>query len=86
VQLSDLPNQSSAVVVSVEDRGAGDVIARRLRELGFVAGEWVKVSARGPLGADPLLVQVGFTRFALRRTEASRVQVRVDAPAPGGHS
>jgi hypothetical protein len=32
--------------------------------------------AAGPLGAEPLLVQVGFTRFALRRAEAARVRLR----------
>ena len=31
--------------------------------------------AAGPLGAEPLLVQIGFTRFALRRAEAARVRV-----------
>ena len=36
--------------------------------------------AAGPLGAEPLLVQVGFTRFALRRAEAERVRIRVDVP------
>ena len=32
------------------------------------------LSAR--VGSDPLLVQVGFTRFALRRVEAARVRLR----------
>jgi ferrous iron transport protein A len=31
--------------------------------------------ARGPVGADPLMIQIGFTRFALRRAEAHRVHV-----------
>ena len=34
--------------------------------------------AAGPLGAEPLLVQVGFTRFALRRAEAARVRLRMN--------
>ena len=33
--------------------------------------------ARGPVGAEPLLVQVGFTRFAMRRSEAQRVRLHV---------
>lgn len=53
-----------------------DAISRRLRELGFVDGEQVEVMAVGPVGAEPLLVQIGFTRFALRRAEAARVRVR----------
>jgi ferrous iron transport protein A len=28
------------------------------------------------IGADPVVVQIGFTRFALRRAEASRVVVQ----------
>lgn len=74
--LLDLPFQVDANVVSVTERRDGDVIARRLRELGFVPGESVRVVARGPLGGDPLLVQIGYTRFALRRAEAQRVQVK----------
>ncbi|MGH8491844.1 MAG: FeoA family protein [Moraxellaceae bacterium] len=73
--LSDLPRYATAVVRAVEAAHAADPIARRLAELGFVPGETVRVTAFGPFGADPLLVQVGFTRFALRRSEAARVTV-----------
>lgn len=65
----------TVVVEAVEDRQPNDVIARRLRELGFVAGEEITVLATGPLGREPLLVQVGYTRFALRRAEAQRIRV-----------
>jgi ferrous iron transport protein A len=81
VILTDLPRRTPAIVESVEDHGPQDNIARRLRELGFVNGEEVEVVARGPLGAEPLLVQVGFTRFALRRSEAARVRLRTGASA-----
>jgi ferrous iron transport protein A len=73
VRLSELKKGVQAVVHRVEDAVADDPIAQRLRDFGFVAGEAVRVVALGPLGADPLLVQVGYTRFALRRAEASRV-------------
>ncbi|SFS03182.1 ferrous iron transport protein A [Stenotrophomonas maltophilia] len=73
--LSELPLHTSAVVDSVQDLHANDVIARRLRELGFVKGEEVRLVAKGPLGGEPLLVQVGFTRFALRISEAKRVLI-----------
>ena len=81
--LTELPSRIPAIVESVEEHGPQDAIARRLRELGFVNGEEVEVVAKGPLGAEPLLVQVGFTRFALRRAEAALVQVRVDAAGAG---
>ncbi|HDS1131700.1 FeoA family protein [Stenotrophomonas maltophilia] len=73
--LSELPLHASAVVESVQDLHANDAIARRLRELGFVKGEEVRLVAKGPVGGEPLLVQVGFTRFALRISEAQRVVV-----------
>ncbi|TCT25883.1 FeoA family protein [Thermomonas haemolytica] len=86
--LTELPRRQPAVVDAVQDRLPNDPVARRLRELGFVSGEPVEVVAAGPLGAEPLLVQVGFTRFALRRIEAERVTLRsgdaVEDAARGG--
>ncbi|MDQ6881675.1 MAG: ferrous iron transport protein A [Pseudomonadota bacterium] len=79
MRLSDLPRDSLAVVDRVDDAHAVDPIAQRLRDLGFVDGEPVRVVAIGPLGADPLLIQIGSTRFALRRSEAARVTVRQEA-------
>ena len=76
--LTELAQRTPAIVDGVEERMPNDPIARRLRELGFVAGEEVVVVAGGPFGAEPLLVQVGFTRFALRRAEAARVRLRAN--------
>jgi len=73
--LSQLPLHTRALVDEVRDEQPQDAIARRLRELGFVKGEPVQVVARGPLGGEPLLVQIGFTRFALRRSEAARISI-----------
>jgi ferrous iron transport protein A len=75
VRLSELAKGATAVIHEVEDVKLNDPISQRLRELGFVRGEPVRVVAHGPIGGDPLLVQIGFTRFALRRAEAARVQV-----------
>ncbi|MBV8048488.1 MAG: ferrous iron transport protein A [Paludibacterium sp.] len=75
MNLTDLPNGTHAVVRHVDDQYAADAIAQRLRDLGFVAGEPVRVVARAPWGGDPILIQVGSTRFALRRAEASRVVI-----------
>lgn len=74
--LNKLAKRTPAIVDGVEDLSPNDAVARRLRELGFVAGEEVQVVAAGPLGAEPLLVQVGYTRFALRQVEAARVRLR----------
>lgn len=81
MKLTDLPHRTAAFVDEVLDLSANDAIARRLRELGFIAGERVEIVAAGPFGAEPLLVQVGFTRFALRRAEADRVRLRAGSAA-----
>lgn len=80
VRLSELSRGVPAVVEDVEDVSSDDPISRRLRDLGFVAGEPVRVVGHGPIGADPLLIQIGYTRFALRRSEARRVKVTVQEP------
>ncbi len=76
--LAQLARGQAARVVEVRDHTPGDSIARRLRELGFVPGEQVRLQALGPFGREPLLVQVGMTRFALRRAEAERVDVELE--------
>ena len=75
MKLTELPAFAPGLVTGVIDTHDGDPISNRLRELGFVDGEPVRVVGRGPIGADPLLIQIGFTRFALRRSEAARVTV-----------
>ena len=79
LKLTELPRRAAALVEAVDDLMPNDAIARRLRELGFVNGERVEVMAAGPFSAEPLLVQIGYTRFALRRAEAARVRVVPEA-------
>jgi ferrous iron transport protein A len=74
--ISDMKIGEQAIITSVVPISANDSIVRRLINLGFVEGEDVKLITFGPIGQDPLLVQIGFTRFALRASEASRVEVR----------
>lgn len=75
MRLSELSKGACVVVHAVDDAHGADPIARRLRDLGFVPGEVLRVVARAPLGGDPMLIQIGSTRFALRRQEAARVRV-----------
>ena len=74
-QLATITEVSSAKTSESSTASSVDAISSRLIKLGFVPGEQVKVLAQGLFGRDPLLVQIGFTRFALRRTEAERIQV-----------
>lgn len=86
MRLSQLKRHQQATITSiiqlgqaapelVADHKISDAIARRLITLGFVPGEKVRVLARGLFGGDPILVQIGFTRFALRLAEAARIEV-----------
>ena len=63
------------VIESVREVVPNDAVALRLREIGFVKDEPVRIVGMGPIGGDPLLVEIGFTRFALRRSEAHRILV-----------
>ncbi len=75
MRLSQLVKNKPVLVSSVEKHTESDPIAQRLSELGFVKGETVRLISKAPFGGDPILVQVGFTRFALRLCEAERVVI-----------
>ena len=79
--LTELKRGQYAQVLDVRDQYADDSIAQRLRSLGFVPGERVRLQTWGPLGREPLLIQIGSTRFALRHAEADRVVVECEAAA-----
>lgn len=57
-------------------------VTLRLKELGFLPGNRVTVIGFGLLGRDPIAVQVNGTKFALRRTEASKILVETDGEIP----
>lgn len=73
MNLSQLKQGNTAYIRSVHHKSVDDTIAQRLLELGFVEGERVLCLSLAPFGGDPILVQIGFTRFALRKNEAARV-------------
>jgi len=80
--LADLRRGESGLVANLAEvsgfddgRGSGAVMLARLRDLGFVAGARCEVIARMWPAADPLVVRVGGSTFALRRAEASAVRV-----------
>jgi ferrous iron transport protein A len=77
--LSQLPNGAHALVDHVFS-GAPEVSSatvQRLEELGFIAGEPVRMLRRGPGGREPLAVQIGETLFALRLVEAQSIVVNL---------
>lgn len=75
--LNELPDGARAQVRGLRAAGGelGEDGLRRLAELGFIAGEPVRLLRRGPGGREPLAVLVGETLFALRLAEARCVEV-----------
>ncbi len=67
----------SAVVVGMTPAEDDEQLAvqMRLRELGFVPGEELRIVAESFPGRDPIAVRLGSTTFALRRFEAAMVRV-----------
>lgn len=81
--LDQLRTGDAAIVVDVSadaniENGATFDIVRRLKELGFVKGEAVRILHRGYFGGEPLAVRIGQSTFALRRFEAALIGI---APA-----
>ena len=79
MRLSDLKVKQSAVIQQVHretnDTSSPDLVASRLETLGFIPGTKVQVITKGVFGGDPILIQVGFTRFALRKFEAEKIEI-----------
>lgn len=63
------------VVGEVLSPNGGAEWARLLDEIGFIEGEQVRIMAKGVPGADPLVVRVGQSTFALRRAEAACIRL-----------
>ena len=73
------------VVLGIKAPSHAPEWASWLEEIGFLPGESVSVMARGLPGADPLVVRIGHSTFALRRAEAECIAVGHAArTAPSG--
>jgi ferrous iron transport protein A len=80
--LDQLPKNASVVITDVDTRGENADVSQRLLELGFVAGETVRVIAKGFFANAPMAVRVGGTTFALRRFEAALISVSPTVALP----
>ncbi|MFZ6722860.1 FeoA family protein [Undibacterium sp. Ji49W] len=78
--LNQMKVGDSGIVLDVQDQDHAKSdsafnITRRLKELGFVKGEPVKVLHKGYFGGEPLAVRIGQSTFALRNFEAALIGV-----------
>ena len=70
--LNQLNKMETAVIIAVRE---GHPLSDRIVELGFIAGETVSVLHEAPLSRDPIVVECAGMKLALRREEASLVEV-----------
>jgi len=68
--------QKAKVLRAPESQGLGE----RLQEFGFVPDATLEVLAEAPFGGDPILVMIHGTRVAVRRDDASGIQVTLIQP------
>jgi ferrous iron transport protein A len=75
--LAMLKKGDSATVLGLSAAEGAEQLAIKVRllELGFAAGEKIRVIAESFPRRDPMAVRVGNTTFALRRAEAAMIQV-----------
>jgi len=75
--LATLQKGDAAVIAGLAQTSGAEELAtlRRLVELGFVPGEVVRVIAKAFPGGHPIAVRLGNTTFALRRHEATLIQM-----------
>ncbi|MDO9488666.1 MAG: FeoA family protein [Sphingomonadaceae bacterium] len=70
-----------AIIVRIDRAACGDLVWRRLHEMGFDEGVDIEVLHKAPLG-DPIAVRVGNMTIALRRAQAAAIEADVH---PVGH-
>ena len=77
MKLSELGTGERGVIVKVSGHGG---FRRRIREMGFVRGNKVKVILNAPL-RDPIEYEIIGYKISLRRAEASNIEVISESEA-----
>ena len=73
--LTDVALGASGTIAGVYVPAGLDDWAQQLQDLGFMPGERVTLMLRGRSAADPLVVRVGLSTYALRSAEAACLHV-----------
>ena len=74
MRLSQLASNERAVIVKIYGHGS---FRRRVMEMGFVRGKVIRVIKSAPM-SDPIEYEIMGYRVALRRSEASLIEVDTD--------
>lgn len=74
MQLSELPRGKRAHIETIE---ADDALTRKLLEMGLQEGMELRIVHTGPIGRDPLAIEINDRCVALRRRDAAHIRVTV---------
>jgi ferrous iron transport protein A len=72
--MKSLADQKTNVEFSIQSLEGDPIVVSRLRELGFICGERVKLVGRAPFG-DPLIIEIRGSTVALRKREAQCIRI-----------
>jgi ferrous iron transport protein A len=76
VNLDKLPLNQAATITAIDWAVLGEREGRRMRELGFEAGEEVEaIHASGWFSRDPIACRIGRMTVAIRKAHAAAISV-----------
>lgn len=75
MNLDQVPNGQVLRVKRVQSTPQSVELAIQLEDVGFIPGEQVVVLRKNILGGDPMMIRIGTSTFALRKNEASLIEV-----------
>ena len=76
IKCVEIPFYQNSTTTEPNDLTNQNTISRRLKELGFINGEIVKMLHKGYFSGEPFAVRIGQSTFALRRFEAQMIIVK----------
>ena len=75
MRLNELPINVTQRVKKVNPFTLMPEIEHQLAEIGFIPGEKVTVLRKNFFGGDPMMIRIGLSTFALRKQEATLIEV-----------
>ena len=75
MNLDQVPRGQILRVKRVQSTPQSTELSNQLEEVGFITGEQVVVLRKNILGGDPMMIRIGSSTFALRKNEASLIEV-----------
>ncbi len=72
MHLTDLKRGEKALITAIH---AEDALMRKLLEMGLHEGLELRLAHAGPIGRDPIAIEINHRTIALRRRDASHITI-----------